>query len=34
LEGFARAIERAKAHVYKATGRFMPNWIKNLEFCC
>jgi len=26
-EGFARAIEQAKALVYKATGRFMPNWM-------
>ena len=26
-EGFARAIEQAKAVVYKATGRFMPNWM-------
>lgn len=33
-EGFARKLEQAKAAVYKATGRYMPNWIKNLEFCC
>lgn len=26
-EGFARKIEQAKAVVYKATGRFMPNWM-------
>jgi len=29
LEGFARKIEQAKAEVYKATRRFMPNWIEN-----
>ena len=26
-EGFARKLEQAKAAVYKATGRFMPNWM-------
>ena len=26
-EGFARILEQAKASVYKATGRFMPNWM-------
>ena len=26
-EGFARKLEEAKAAVYKATGRFMPNWM-------
>ena len=26
-EGFARKLEQAKAIVYKATGRFMPNWM-------
>jgi len=27
LEGFARKIEQAKMAVYKATRRFMPNWM-------
>ena len=26
-EGFARAIERAKALVYKRNNRFLPNWM-------
>lgn len=33
-EGFAKKLSMAKNVVYKATGRFMPNWIKNLDFCC
>lgn len=26
-EGFARSIEKAKAMVYRNTGRYMPNWM-------
>ena len=27
LEGFARKLEQAKNAVYRATNRFMPNWM-------
>lgn len=27
MEGFARKLEQAKNAVYRATNRFMPNWM-------